>query len=69
MSHSILLPRIMEVGGDACQKLPSVLNSLNVKKPLIITDKMMVTLGYVEQIQTILAAVGIKADVFDDTVP
>lgn len=69
MSHSILLPRIMEVGRDACQKLPNVLESLHVKKPLIITDKMMVQLGYVEQVQAILAAVDISADVFDDTVP
>lgn len=69
MSNSILLPRIMEVGRDACQKLPAILDSLHVHKPLIITDKMMVTLGYVEQIQAILAAHNISADVFDDTVP
>lgn len=69
MSHTIVLPRIMEIGHDACQKLPEVLNSLAATKPLIITDKMMVQLGYVDKIQALLAAVGLSADVFDDTVP
>ena len=69
MSHTIVLPRIMEIGRDACQKLPEVLHSLQVRKPLIITDKMMVTLGYVDKLQALLAAVGMVADVFDDTVP
>ena len=45
MSHSILLPRTMEIGRDACQKLPQILKSLGIKKPLIITDDMMVKLG------------------------
>lgn len=69
MSHSILLPRIMEVGRDACQKLPTILDSLGIKKPLIITDKMMVKLGYVEKLQAILHDVQITADVFSDTMP
>lgn len=69
MSHSILLPRTMEIGRDACQKLPVILASLGVKKPLIITDEMMVKLGYVDNIQNILKAAQINADVFSDTVP
>ena len=69
VSHTIVLPRIMEIGHEACQKLPEVLRSLAATKPLIITDKVMVQLGYVDKIQTLLAAVGITADVFDDTVP
>ena len=69
MSHSILLPRIMEVGRDACQKLPTILNSLDIKNPLIITDEMMVKLGYVDTLQTILKEVQITADVFSDTMP
>ena len=69
MSHSILLPRIMEVGRDACQKLPTILDSLDIKKPLIITDDMMVKLGYVEKLQAILKEVDITADVFSDTMP
>lgn len=69
MSHSILLPRTMEIGRDACQKLPQILKSLGIKKPLIITDDMMVKLGYVDNIQGILKEAQINADVFSDTVP
>ena len=69
MSHSILLPRIMEIGRGACEKLPTILKGLGIKNPLIITDHMMVQLGYVEQIQTILSRENITAEVFADTVP
>lgn len=69
MSHRILLPKIMEIGRDACQQLPAILQTLNICKPLIITDKTMVELGYVAQIQEILQNQHITADVFSDTVP
>lgn len=69
MSHSIVLPRTMEIGRDACQNLPTILASLGIKKPLIITDEMMVKLGYVDTVQAILQAVNITSDVFSDTVP
>ena len=69
MSHSIVLPRTMEIGRDACQNLPTILASLSIKKPLIITDEMMVKLGYIDTVQAILKAVNITSDVFSDTVP
>lgn len=69
MSHAIVLPRIMEIGKNACQKLPQILSSLGVSKPLIITDKMMVQLGYAKQVQEILSAQSISSDVHDDTIP
>lgn len=69
MSHSINLPRIMEIGKNARSKLPDILNSLGCKKPLIITDKMMVSLGYIEKIQQLLKEANIDADYFDKTIP
>jgi len=69
MSHQINLPRIMEIGKNARSKLPLILNSLGAKKPLIITDKMMVSLGYIAQIQEILKAELIDSDYFDETIP
>ncbi|MFP3354347.1 iron-containing alcohol dehydrogenase, partial [Pseudoalteromonas sp. SIMBA_153] len=48
---------------------PAILASLGVKKPLIITDEMMVKLGYVDNVQAILKEAQINADVFSDTVP
>lgn len=69
MSHHILLPKIMEIGRDACQQLPAILKTLAITKPLIITDNTMMQLGYVAQIQEILQNQHIIADVFSDTVP
>lgn len=66
---SIILPRVLEVGAGALQKLPELLKTLGCQKPLIITDKMMVKLGYSGRVQTLLEASGIKSEVFDDTVP
>lgn len=66
---SIILPRVLEVGSGAIQKLPDLLATLACCKPLIITDKMMVKLGYSDRIQAVLSANGIDSEVFDDTVP
>ncbi|WP_421862577.1 iron-containing alcohol dehydrogenase [Motiliproteus sp.] len=69
MSTQIILPRIMQVGEGASKEIPGVLASLGCKRPLIITDKMMVELGYASQIQTVLSNHMVFCDVFDDTVP
>jgi alcohol dehydrogenase class IV len=69
MSTQVILPRIMQVGEDASLQIPSILVSLGCNRPLIITDKMMVQLGYASRIQECLGSHDIGADVFDDTVP
>ncbi|MGN8199459.1 iron-containing alcohol dehydrogenase [Salinisphaera sp. RV14] len=69
MSHNILMPRIMEVGGGALDRLPDVLAALDVARPLIVTDRMMVELGYVDRVRELLAAAAIPTQVFADTVP
>ena len=33
MSTQVILPRIMQVGEDACMEMPSVLLSLGCKRP------------------------------------
>ena len=69
MSHTILLPRFLEVGKNAREKIPYILKSLGCNKPLIITDQMMVKLGYIANIQKILKHENIEADFFDQTIP
>jgi alcohol dehydrogenase class IV len=69
MSTQVILPRIMQIGEGASQDIPNVLASLGCSRPLIITDKMMVQLGYAKRIQETLAAQQMSADIFDDTVP
>ncbi|MCG7532665.1 iron-containing alcohol dehydrogenase [Psychrobium sp. MM17-31] len=69
MSNQVILPRIMQVGADASKEIPAVLASLGCERPLIITDKMMVELGYAAAIETVLSENGLSGEVFDDTVP
>ena len=69
MSTQIILPRMLQVGENASHATPNILASLGCRHPLIITDKMMVQLGYAEKIQAVLAEQDMPADIFDDTVP
>ena len=69
MSNQIILPSIMQMGAKASQEVGSILNSLDYKKPLIITDQMMVELGYASKIQESLNSINIHADIFADTIP
>lgn len=69
MSNQVILPRIMQVGEDASLEIPNILVSLGCNRPLIITDKMMVQLGYAARMQESLSGHDIAADIFDDTMP
>lgn len=69
MSVPVILPRIMEVGADAVERLPYVLNVLGCSRPLVVTDKTMVRLGHAQRIKGILESENIVCEVFDDTVP
>lgn len=66
---SIILPRVLEVGAGAMARLPAVLQGLGCRNPLIVTDRMMARLGYLERLRGLLAEAGMGADVFADTLP
>ena len=65
MNSQIVLPRIMQVGAGASREIGNVLASLGCSRPLIVTDKMMMQLGYVNKIQQYLP----DSEVYHDTVP
>lgn len=69
MSVPINLPRTLHIGEHASHRLPEVLATLGCSRPLLVTDKTMVNLGYVAAVQERLAARQLTCDVFDDTVP
>lgn len=69
MSHRIVLPRLMEVGAGASGQLARVLKELDCNRPLIVTDRMMVELGYVARIAGQLEEAGIASQCFPDTLP
>ncbi|MET0772576.1 MAG: iron-containing alcohol dehydrogenase, partial [Candidatus Limnocylindrales bacterium] len=59
----------MHVGGGARKRLASVLRTMGASRPLVVTDRTMVELGYLEELLGDLAGEGIAADAFSDTVP
>lgn len=65
MSQQIVLPRLLQIGAGASAQVGQILQSLGCSRPLIITDPVMVKLGYVERIQAHLP----PSDVYADTVP
>jgi alcohol dehydrogenase class IV len=69
MSHRIVLPRLMQIGAGASQELAAVLRSLGCSRPLIVTDRMMVELGYAGRLAEQLEEAGIPSRCFADTEP
>ena len=69
MSAKIVLPRVLQIGAGASSEVGTILKSLGLNNPLIVTDKVMVHLGYIESLQKSLVESEINADVFDNTVP
>ena len=69
MSSKIVLPRILQIGAGASKEVGTILKSMNLYRPLIVTDKIMVQLGYIERIIQCMTDEAISVDVFDDTVP
>jgi len=62
-------PRLMLVGGGSVKRTSEALSSLNIKKPLIVTDPFMVSSGMLRSLTEPLAAAGVPHGVFSETVP
>lgn len=69
MTNHVVLPRMLEIGAGSSKELPNILRSLGCRRPLIVTDKVMVSLGYVETLGSLLHAEDFDYSVFDQTVP
>ncbi|KAI9027729.1 iron-containing alcohol dehydrogenase [Hyaloraphidium curvatum] len=69
MVASIIIPRIMEIGGGAVSRLPDVLSRIGVRKPLVVTDSFLRSSGTLDRVLKPLADKGVKYGVFDGTVP
>ena len=56
-------------GAGCVQELGDLAKGLGVKKPMIVTDKVLASLGMVDKIKGILADAAIEAEVFDTVEP
>ena len=69
MSNQIIIPSIMQIGSGAIKELGNIMNNMGYKNPLIISDSMMIELGYISRLEEILKSKNIIADIFKDTIP
>lgn len=69
MIAAIALPRILRIGAAASRQLPDVLATLGVSRPFIVTDRFLTDAGLLAPLIDNLAAAGITARVFSETVP
>jgi alcohol dehydrogenase class IV len=69
VNANIAAPRLLLVAGGAVKQIADVLAKFGLSRPLIVSDPVMVKLGLIDRCLAPLAAAGIKADVFSDTIP
>ncbi len=69
MIASLVSPRLLLVGGGAVARTAEILRTLGLARPLVVTDPFMVSSSLLARCLDPLAAAGIVADVFSDTVP
>lgn len=64
-THNFFLTKTNLIGIGAIKDLPNELLSWKLSKVLIVTDKNMISLGYVEKVEKILKDLFISYDIFD----
>lgn len=69
MVAAITLPRLLRVGERAFDELPALLADLGLSRPLLVTDAYLVASGRIARALDLLAAAGLPARVFAETIP
>lgn len=67
MVQRIYLPKFLDIGAKAIENLPSLLADLGCERPLILSDKIMDSIGNVSRIRELLSKQKIVSDQFLDT--
>ncbi len=68
VNANIAAPRLLLVAGGAVRQLADMLGKFGLSRPMVVTDPFMVSSGHVQHCLEPLAAAGIPATVFSDTV-
>lgn len=69
MVAHIALPRVMKVGGGAINEVGTLLAELGASRPLVVTDKFMLTTGIVDKLSRSVRERGMADAVFSGVVP
>ncbi|MDD2967344.1 MAG: iron-containing alcohol dehydrogenase [Desulfovibrionaceae bacterium] len=67
--YSFFIPRTTLVGIGASREIPRRIKDIGGTKPLLVTDKGIVAVGILKQIEDILKEAGMDYAVYDETVP
>ena len=69
MAIEVLIPPIIKVGGGAFAEASSILNRLEVRHPLIVTDAFLARVGLAQSLLQQLEKAGIASGLFSEAVP
>jgi alcohol dehydrogenase class IV len=69
MTFSVAFPRVMRVGAGASLQLPDVLRRLGLSRPFVMSDEFLVRSGRAQPLMDALDSAGMKACLFDRTMP
>lgn len=69
MSAHIAFPRYSRIGAGAVNELPALIESLGLRRPLLVTDAYLTSTGAADRVIQLLRGAGLDAAVFDGTVP
>lgn len=68
MINRVLMPREMLIGGGSRFRLPAMLKSLGVNRPLLVCDPVMQKLGHADALLQALSGEGIDGAIFSEVV-
>ncbi len=68
VNATIASPRLLLVGGGTVRQIAEVLGKFGLSRPLVVSDPIMVSTGLIQRVLEPLAAAGIAARVFSNTV-
>lgn len=69
MTTQIALPRFTRIGAGAVNDIGAVIDQLGLHRPVLVTDKFLVSIGAADRILGLLRAAGKEPVLFDGTVP
>jgi alcohol dehydrogenase class IV len=69
MTANVAFPRYSRIGAGAINELPSLIDTLGLHRPLLVTDAYLASTGAAERVLSLLRTAGLDAAVFDGTVP
>jgi alcohol dehydrogenase class IV len=69
LTIEVLAPSMIKIGGGTIAEASSILKHLGVKRPLIVTDPLLVRMGLAEFLRKQVEKAGIACEVFSETVP